>query len=321
MRRREFITLLGSATTWPVVALAQGAAKVWRLGFLRVGAPPPAFIGSFLQGLRDLGLVEGRHFVIEYVLTQSADQMPATATELVRRGIDLLVASGTPSVVPARDAARQSPVVFIATLDPVATGLVASLAKPGRNITGVTSISGDLIAKRLQLIGELLPAAAKIAVLVRDTSPTTTQYIEESRAAAKSMGIELQILTEHNPDDLDAIFLAAQGIHALVVADDAEFTANRQRIAEVALRNRVPTVFGFREMVEAGGLMAYGANFADLYRRAASHVHKILHGANPGDLPVEQPIKFDLVVNLRTAKELHLKIPDTLLTRADELIE
>jgi putative tryptophan/tyrosine transport system substrate-binding protein len=322
MKRRNFITLLGGAAfAWPVVALAQETAKIRRIGFLRVGQPPPAFIGNFRQGLRDLGLIEGQHFVIEYALAQSAAQMPDTAAELVRRGLDLIVASGTPSVVPARDAAGQRPVVFVATLDPVATGLVASLAKPGRNITGITSISGDLIAKRLQMIRELLPGTATIAVLVRDTSPTTTQYVEESRAAAKTLGIKLQILIESNPSDLEGIFLAAQGSSALVVADDAEFTAHRDQIAEVALRKRLPTVFGFREMVEAGGLMAYGANFGDLYRRAASQVYKILRGANPGDLPVEQPTKFDLIINLNTTKALGLDVPPTLLARADEVIE
>jgi len=322
LRRREFIALLGSAAAArPVASLAQEVAKIRRIGFLRVGQPPPDFIGNLRQGLRDLGLVEGQHFVFEYALAQSAAQMPSAASDLVRRGIDLLVASGTPSVVPARDAAGQIPVVFVATLDPVATGLVASLAKPGRNITGLTSISGDLIAKRLQMITELLPGAARIAVLVRDTSPTTTQYVEESRAAAKNLGIELFILTESNPNDLGAIFVATQGSRALVVADDAEFTAHRDWIAEVALRNQLPTVFGFREMVEAGGLMAYGANFGDLYRRAASHVYKILRGTNPGDLPVEQPTKFDLIINLKTAKALGLQLPPTLLARADEVIE
>jgi putative ABC transport system substrate-binding protein len=301
--------------------LAQDVLKIRRVGFLRVGQPPPAFIGNLRQGLRDLGLVEGQHFVFEFALAQSSAQMPSTASELVRRGIDLIVASGTPSVVPARDAAAQIPVVFIATVDPVATGLVASLAKPGRNITGLTSISGDLIAKRLQMITELLPGVAKIAVLVRDTSPTTTQYLVGSRGAAKNLGIELMILSEHNPNDLGAIFVAAQGSRALVVSDDAEFTAHRDQIAEMALRNHLPTVFGFREMVQAGGLMAYGANFGDLYRRAASHVQKILQGANPGDLPVEQPTKFDLIINLKTAKALGLEIPATLLARADEVIE
>src|SRR5438094_5093730 len=191
MQRREFITLLGGAAAWPVASLAQEVTKIRRIGFLRVGQPPPAFIENLRQGLRDLGLVEGQHFVFDYALAQSAAQMPSAASELVRRGIDLVVASGTPSVMPARDAADQTPVVFVATLDPVATGLVANLAKPGRNITGLTSISGDLIAKRLQMVTELLPGAGRIAVLVRDTSPTTNQYVEESRAAAKNLGIEL----------------------------------------------------------------------------------------------------------------------------------
>jgi ABC-type uncharacterized transport system substrate-binding protein len=321
MKRREFIALVGGTAAWPVASLAQEVAKVRRIGFLRVGQPPPAFIGNLRQGLRDLGLVEGQHFVFEFALAQSAAQMPSVASELVRLNIDLVVASGTPSVVPARDAAGQIPVVFVATLDPVATGLVASLAKPGRNITGLTSISGDLIAKRLQMITELLPGAARIAVLVRDTSPTTTQYVEESRAAAKNLGIELFILTESDPNDLGAIFTAAQGSRALLVADDAEFTAHRDRIAEMALRNQLPTVFGFREMVEAGGLMAYGANFGDLYRRAASQVHKILQGANPADVPVEQPTKFEFVLNMRTAKAFGLSIPPSLLALADEVIE
>jgi putative tryptophan/tyrosine transport system substrate-binding protein len=321
MRRRDFVTLLCNAMGCPISSLAQEVLKIRRIGFLRVGQPPPAFIDNLRQGLRDLGLLEGQHFIFEYALAQSAAQIPSTASELVRHGIDLVVASGTPSVVPARDAAGKIPVVFVATLDPVATGLVASLAKPGRNITGLTSISGDLIAKRLQMIAELLPGAARIALLVRDTSPTTSQYVEESRAAAKNLGIELFILTESNPKDLDAIFVAAHGSQAMVVADDAEFTAQRDRIAEVALQNHLPTVFGFREMVEAGGLMAYGANFGDLYRRAASHVHKILLGATPGDLPVEQPTKFDLIINLKTAKALGLEIPATLLARADEVIE
>ncbi len=224
-------------------------------------------------------------------------------------------------MLPARDVAGQIPVVFVATLDPVATGLVASLARPGRNITGMTSISGDLIAKRLELTRELLPNLTRMAILVRESSPTAAQYVQESRTAAGNLGIELQILSELNPKDLDGIFVAVQGSGALVIADDAEFTAYRAPIAELALRNRLPTVFGLKEMVEAGGLMAYGANFGELYRRAASHVHKILQGIKPADLPVEQPIMFELVLNMRTAKVLGLTIPPPLLARADRVIE
>jgi putative ABC transport system substrate-binding protein len=322
MQRRGFIQLLGgAAVAWPIAAQSQRVAKVWRIGFLRVGPPPAAFIEGFQQGLRELGLVEGQHFVIEYALAQTAAQVPGLAAELISRKLNVLVASGTPSVFPARDASGDTPVVFVATLDPVATGLVASLARPGRNITGVTSMSGDIIAKRLQLIRELLPNLTKIAIMVRGSSPTALQYVSESRAAAKNLGIELQILTEHNPNDLDEIFAAARGSNALVVADDAEFTAQRTQIAERALRIQLPTISGLREMVEAGGLMAYGASFGDLYRRAASHVHKILQGLNPADLPVEQPTKFEFVLNMRTAKTLDLAIPPSVFARADLVIE
>jgi putative ABC transport system substrate-binding protein len=322
MRRRDFITLLGGAAAmWPLAALAQEPGKVRRIGFLRVGPPPAAFIDGFRQGMHEQGLVENQHFVIEYSLAQSAAQVPDAAAELVRRKVDIIVASGTPSVLPARNAAGQTPVVFVATLDPVATGLVASLAKPGRNVTGMTSISGDLIAKRLQLTKELLPNLTRIAILVRESSPTAAQYVQESRTAAQTLGIELQILSERNPKDLDGIFVAVQGSSALVVADDAEFTARRAQIAELALRNRLPTVSGLREMVEAGGLMAYGASFGELYRRAASQVRKILQGGNPANVPVEQPTKFEFVLNMRTAKALGLNVPPQLLSRADQVIE
>jgi putative tryptophan/tyrosine transport system substrate-binding protein len=322
MRRRAFIIFLGCAVSaWPIAALAQAARKLRRIGFLRVGSPPAAFIDGFRQGLRELGLVEGQDFVVEYVLAQSAEQIPYAAAELAHRRVDIILASGTPSVLPARDAAGQIPVVFVATLDPVATELVASLAKPGRNITGMTSVSGDVIAKRLQMLRELLPNLTKVAILVRAASPTAAQYVQESQTAARSMGIQLQIETERHPRDLAGIFVATRGANALVVADDAEFTDHRAQIAELALRNRLPTISGLREMVEAGGLMAYGASFGELYRRAASHVHKILQGVNPADLPVEQPTKFEFVINMRTANALGLTIPPSLLARADEVIE
>lgn len=322
MQRRKFITLLASAAAaWPLTAVSQEAVKARRIGFLRVGQPPAAFIDGFRQGMREHGLIEGKHFVIEYSLAQSAAHISDAAAELIRRKVDVVVASGTPSVLPARDAAGQIPVVFVATLDPVATGLVVSLAKPGRNVTGMTSISGDVIAKRLQLTKELLPNLTKMAILVRESSPTTPQYVQESRIAARTLGTELQILTERNPKDLEGIFAAVQGPSALVVADDAEFTARRAQIAELALRNRLPTVSGLRELVEAGGLMAYGANFGELYRRAASQVYKILEGANPANIPVEQPTKFEFVLNMRTAKALGLTVAPQLLARADEVID
>ena len=313
MRRREFIGLIGGAVAWPIKARAQQSRPMRRVGFLRVGPPPPAFIDGFRQGMRERGLIEGQHFIIEYGLAKSAAQIPDVATELVTRRLDVLVASGTPSVLPARDAAGRTPVVFVATIDPVAAGLVTSLARHDQNITGMTSISGDVIAKRLQMIKELVPTLNRVALLVRESSPDTAQYVRESQTAAQKLGLELQIEIERNPTDLEGIFVAARSANALVVADDAEFTAQRDEIAELALRNRLPSVSGLRELAEAGGLMAYGASFGDLYRRAASHVSKILQGAKASDLPIEQPVKFEFVLNMRTAKLLGLLIPPSLL--------
>jgi len=321
VKRREFIAFISGAAVWPVAAGAQPDVRMRRIGFLRVGPPPAAFIDGFRDGLRELGLVEGQHFVIEYGLAPSAAQVPSAAAELVHRRVDIILASGTPSVFPAKDAAGQTPVVFVATFDPVATGLVTSLSRPGRNITGMTSISGDVIAKRLQMTRELLPSLTKIAILIRESSPTAAQYVQECQAAARNLGIELQITSEQKPQDLDRIFVAVQRSSALVVADDAEFTARRAEIAELALRHQLATVSGLKEMVEAGGLMAYGASFGALYRRAASHVYKILQGANPANLPVEQPTKFEFVLNMRTAKALGLTVPSSLLARTDEVIE
>ena len=322
MKRRDFIAFLcGSILFGLTVVSAQQQQRLWRIGFLRVGPPPPAFIDNFRDGLREQGLIESQHFTIEYGLAPSAAQVSTVARELMSRKIDLLVASGTPSVFPARDAAGQIPVVFVATFDPVATGLVKSLAKPGGNITGMTSISGDLIAKRLQLVKELLPNLARVAILVREGSPTAAQYVRESQVAAQRLGLALQVLTQRDPKDLAEIFVAAKGSDALIVADDAEFTANRVRIADLAIENRLPTVSGFREMVDAGGLIAYGASFGALYRRAASHVHKIFQGTKPADLPIEQPATFEFRLNLRTAKTLDVAVPPALLARADEVIE
>src|SRR5215467_1438273 len=322
LKRREFITLLGGAVVaWPLAGLAQEAGKVRRIGFLRVGEPPAAFIDGFRRGLREVGLVEHRDFVIEFALLQSTAQVPGAAAELVRRGVDILLASGTPSVLPARDAAGQIPVVFVATFDPVATGLIASLARPGGNITGMTSISGDVIAKRLQLVTELIPNVARIAVLVREASPTAAQYVRESQTAARDMGVALQIENAGDVNNLDAMFLAVNGASVLLVADDAEFTARRAELAKLGIKHRLPIVSGLKEMVEAGGLMAYGGSFAELYRRAASHVHKILQGMSPADLPVEQATKFELVLNLKTARALGLEVPPMLLARSDEVIE
>jgi putative ABC transport system substrate-binding protein len=321
MKRREFITVLVSAAAWSLTADAQPLKQMHHIGFLRVGPPPASFIDGFRQGLREQGYIEGQHYVIEYSLAQSAAQIPEAAAKLVRRKVDIIVASGTPSVLPARDAAGPTPVVFVAAIDPVAAGLVASLAQPVGNITGMTTISADVTAKRLQMVRQLLPKLTKIALLIRESSPDTAQYVKESETAARNLGIELQIEIERDPKDLEGVFVAVRGANALVVADDAEFTAHRAQIAELALKSQLPTVFGLREQAEAGGLMAYGPSFEELYRRAASHVYKILQGAKIADLPIEQPVKFEFVLNMRTAKALDLTIPPSLLALADEVIE
>ncbi len=319
MKRRDCLVLIGSSLIANPVAAQQATPS--RIGFLRVGPPPPTYIGGFLEGLHEQGLIERRDFVIEYALAQSAAQIPETAVQLARTQPDIIIAAGTPSVFPARDAAGPIPVVFVATFDPVAAGLVPSLARPGGNVTGLTTISGDLVAKRLELIKEFLPTFRKIAILVRDSSPTAPQYIQQSWFAAEKLGFELQVLTEHHPSDLEKLLVAARASDALVVGDDTEFTTFRTKIAELAITNKVPTIHGLREMVDAGGLIAYGASFHDLYRRAASQVKKILQGAKPSDLPIEQPTKFEFVVNVRTAQALELKLSPMLLARADEVIE
>jgi putative ABC transport system substrate-binding protein len=320
--RRQFIRLLGgAAAAWPLATRAQ-QSKPRRIGFLRVGPPPPTYIGGFREGLREQGLIEGRDVVIDFALAQNATQIPKAAAELASRQVDVILAAGTPSVFPAKEAAGHIPVVFVATFDPVTTGLVASLARPGGNVTGMTTISSDLVAKRVQPIKEFFPDFSKLAILVRDASPTAPHYIEETRSAAQKLGFELQVLTERHPSDLEKLFVAARTSEAVVVGDDTEFTTYRTQMAELAVKNGLPTIHGLRKMVDAGGLIAYGASFHDLYRRAASHVRKIImQGVKPGDIPIEQPSKFEFVINMRTAQALGLNIPSTLLARADEVIE
>jgi putative tryptophan/tyrosine transport system substrate-binding protein len=321
MKRREFVTVLVGAAAWSLAARGQHTTPR-RIGFLRVGPPPPTYIGGFREGLQEQGLVEGRDFVIEYALAQSAAQISETAIQLARSKPDIIIAAGTPTVFPAKDAAGHIPVVFVTTFDPVATGLVPSLARPGGNITGFTVISGDLIAKRMELIKEFFPAFTKVAILVRDSSPTAPEYIQGARLATAKLGLTFQVLTEHQPADLEQLVIAAHDSDALVVGDDTEFTTFRKKIAELAISNKVPTIHGLREMVDAGGLVSYGPSFHDLYRRAGSQVKKILlQGVKPGDLPIEQPAKFELVVNVSTARALGLQLSPILLSRADEVIE
>ena len=277
MKRRQFITLLGAAAAArPITARAQEASKVRRLGFLRIGPPPSAWIEGLRQGLRELGYIDGRNIAIEFGLASSVAQLPEVVAELVRLKVDVIFASGTPPVLAARDAAGAIPVVFVAAIDPVATGLVASLAHPGGKVTGLTNTQADITGKQLQLLSELLPNLFRIAIIARATSEASARYLEEAETAARSLGVQLQVLILRDPGDLEEIFGAAQGASAVVVPDDAVFTAHRTQIAELALKNRLPFICSTREFVSAGGLMSYGPNTSDLYRRAADYVDKIL---------------------------------------------
>jgi putative ABC transport system substrate-binding protein len=324
MRRRKFISILGGAMALaPFAARAQQAGKVHRIGFLRVGPPPPSFIGPLRKGLSELGYVEGRNIAFDFVLAQTVAELPKLAAELVRRKVDVLVASGTPAVIPARNATSAIPVVFIAALDPVAAGVVASLARPGGNVTGLTAVFSDLTGKRLEFLKEMLPALTRVALLTRPANPGHTQYVQQTQIAARLLRVELEVLAVSSPDDFEPAFRRAAdaGVTALIQIDDAMLTSHRQRLVELANRHRIPGAYGFREFVEIGGFMALGPSYSELYRRAADYLDKILKGAKPAELPVQQPTRFELILNLNTAKALGLTIAPALLARADEVIE
>ena len=301
-------------------ALAQ-SDKIHRIGLLRVGFPPPSFMNPFRKGLQDLGLIEGQNIFIEYGIGQSVEELPKLADHLIGLRVELLLASGTPAVVPAKRATTTVPVVFIAAIDPIATGLVQSLAHPGGNVTGLTALFTDLMGKRLEFLKEAFPSISHVALLSHDGNPGHEQYAREAERAAQKLGIRLQVLSVRSPADFEEAFRSAQGAGAMLQIDDAMFTSQRRQLVEMALRYRLPTIYGFREFVDAGGFMALGPSYSDLYRRAATYVNKILHGANPADLPVEQPSIFEMIINLKTAKDMGIDISPLLLARADEVIE
>jgi putative tryptophan/tyrosine transport system substrate-binding protein len=319
--RREFFGLLGGLASWPLVSHGQAVGKVYRIGFLRVGAPPPGFIGPLQTGLKALGWVENQNFVFDYGIATRVAELPDLAADLVRRSVDVLVASGTPAVIPARNATTSIPVVFIAALDPVSTGVVESLARPGSNVTGLSAVFSDLTGKRLELLTELLPSLKRVALLSRPANPGHHDYVQQTLMAARILRVELEVMEVNSADEFEAAFHRVAGVDALIQIDDAMFTSHRQRLVELATRHRIPGAYGFRDFVDVGGFLALGPSYSDLYRRAASYLDKILRGAKPSDLPVEQASKFEFILNLRTAKSLSLEIPPTLLARADEVIE
>jgi len=325
VRRREFISLLGgAAATWSLPARAQ-QLKVPTIGFQGSGT---ALTGSqwaaaFVQRLRELGWIENRNVAIEYRWSEGRQERFAEiAAEFVRLKVDVIVTYGTPSAMAAKNATAVIPIVLAATGDPVGTGLVTSLARPGGNVTGLSIQGPDLAGKRLDILREILPRLHTLAILANIGSPNSVLEMREAQAAARTIGLDVVTLEIQRAEDIAPAFEALKGrADALYVCADPLLTTNRIRINTLALGVRLPTLHGFREYVEAGGLMSYGSNFPDLFRRAAEYVDKILRGAKPSDLPVEQPTKFDLVFNLTTAKALGLTIPPPLLARADEVIE
>jgi len=329
VNRRTFLCGLTLGTlSAPLAVDAQQPGKVWRIGSLGMGHIPVPVSNpiwdAFLQQLRELGYVEGQNIVIEYRSAEGrAERLPDLAAELVNLKVDVIVAGGTPPPLAAKHATRTIPIVMAAAGDPVGSGLVASLARPGGNVTGLSTFTPELAGKRLQLLKEVVPGVSRVAVLWNAANPYAALVTRETEAAARKLGVQVQSLEVRGPDDFEhALPAAIRGrAGALIVVDDPLTFLYRMRIADFAARNRLPAMYGFREYAEAGGLMAFGANLADLYRRAATYVDKILKGAKPADLPVEQPTKFELVINMKIANALGLTIPQSVLVRADEIIQ
>jgi putative tryptophan/tyrosine transport system substrate-binding protein len=325
MNRRSFITLLGgAAAAWPLAARAQQPAMPV-IGFIVAGTPLShgQWVAAFVQRLRELGWIEGRTIAIEYRWGEGRNERFAEiAAEFVRRKVDVIVTSATAAVVVAKQATSVIPIVFAAAGDPVGTGLVASLARPGGNITGLSIQQTDVAAKRLELLREVVPGLGRLAILANVGSPSAVLDMREVQATARTLGLEVLTLEIRRGEDIAPAFEALKGrADAFYVCIDPLVGTHRIRINTLALATRLPTMHGSREFVEAGGLMSYGANVPDLLRFAADYVDKILRGAKPGDIPVEQPRKFDLIINLTTAKALGLTIPEAFLLRANEVLE
>ena len=326
MKRREFTTLFGgAAVAWPLAARAQQAGKLPTIGFLgsSTASAMSQWVAAFAQRLRDLGWIEGRTIAIEYRWAEGrSERFLEIAAEFAQLKVDVIVAAGTPAILAARQATSVVPIVFVGAGDPVGTGLVASLPRPGGNVTGLSAQTTDTVGKRLELLRELMPGIRRLAIMGNVDNPVSVLEMREIGAACAALGLEADALEIRRTADIVPAFEALKrGAEALYVQADPLVIANQIRINTLALGMRLPTMHGLREYVEAGGLMSYGPNFPDLFRRAADFVDKILRGAKPSDIPVEQPTKFELVINLITAKALGLEIPPTLLARADEVIE
>jgi putative ABC transport system substrate-binding protein len=325
MKRREFISLLGgAAAAWPLAARAQQPTKLPTIGVLVAGATSShgRLVAAFVQRLRELGWIEGRTVAIEVRWAEGrSERFDEIAAELVRLKVDVIVTSG-PGILAAKQATTVVPIVFASAADPLGMGLVASLARPGRNVTGLSIQANDLTSKRLELLREVVPGVRRLAVIGNVGYPAAVVEMGEVAAAARTVGLDVVRLEIRRAEDIVPAFEALKDrADALYVCPDALVTTNQIRMNILAVGARLPTSYVFREDVAAGGLMSYGPSFPDMYRRAAGYVDKILRGTKPGDIPIEQPTKFDLVINLTTAKALGLTIPESFLLRADEVIE
>ena len=306
----------------PLGTDGQQAGKVYRIGFLRGGQPPKDWVEGFRQGLRERGYVEGQNVVIEFRFTDgSLDQLPRLAEQLLRTKVDVVVASAAPAALAVKKATASVPIVFVGVNDPVGLELVSSLARPGGNITGLATTSAALAGKRLELLKEVVSKLRRVAVLWDPSNPTNPVQLRDAEEAAHTLGVEILPVPVRGPSEFDSAYKAMRGTDGLLRLDSPLFTTHRARLARLAASSRLPTVSGIRDMAELGDLMSYGVDFPDLFRRSATHVDKILKGAKPADLPVEQPTKFELVINMKTAKALGLTMPQPLLLRADQVIE
>ena len=323
------LLLVFAPTTF--VAVSGGAAraqqpqstKVYRIGFLRQGQPAKDWVEAFQQGLRERGYVDGQNVVVEYRFTDgSVDQLARLAEELVRLKVDVIVTSAAPAALAAKKVTTSVPIVAVSVVDPVELGLVRSLGRPGGNITGLTDSGPDVAAKRLELLRELVPKLRRVAMLWHAENPGNLLQLKRAEVAARTLGLEVESVPVKGPSDFESAFKTVRAADGLLVAAAPLFTGvHRARIVELAAASQLPAIYGYRQNVEVGGLMSYGADYPDLLRRVGTYVDKILKGAKPADLPVEQPTKFELVINLRTAKALGLTIPRALLLRADQVIE
>jgi|SRR5690242_15626254 putative tryptophan/tyrosine transport system substrate-binding protein len=327
MERRVFLGTLAGLLAAPLIAQAQRPVKVYRIVYLgnSTAALEAELVDAFRQGLRNLNYVEGQNFVIEYRWAEGRnDRFPGLVAEAVRLQADVILTSGTPATLAAKEGTRTIPIVTAAMGDPISAGVVPSLARPGGNITGLASMSPEIDGKRLELLKELVPGVSRIAVLWNPTNPNNVARINHIQAAAKTLRLTLEPLVgAGDSQDLEKGFAAivAARAEALIVESDRALLAHRAQIADFATRRRLPALYPYREFVQAGGLVSYAPSYPAMFRRAATYVDKILKGAKPADLPVEQPTTFELVINLKTAKALGLKIPQSLLQRADEVIQ